>query len=64
MFNRTFRKIRPNRAAMKREKRGLYVCCMCGQECNSLTGVIDDVTRLATCGRCIERTAESEVGNE
>lgn len=56
MISHTFKKVRPDHKSKRRERRGLYVCAICGTETTALTGLIDAVTHLATCGRCIERT--------
>ena len=63
MVRHSFRKIRPDRAATKRQKRGIFVCAICGQQITERTGIIDKAAGVATCERCIDRTAGTAVSH-
>lgn len=56
MVNHTFLKTRADSGAKRRERKGIFVCQLCGNETTALTGLVDPVTHIATCGVCIERT--------
>jgi len=56
MVKHSFRKVRPDKNSKRRERRGIYVCTICGSETTALTGLVDAASRLATCGRCVALT--------
>jgi transcription elongation factor Elf1 len=63
MFTHTAKKTRPDRASLKRRRRGVFACSVCGQPTSAEHGTVDTVTGTATCSLCLERALETGVSN-